>query len=446
MGHVALRENLTPGRRIADRCAERAHAQSELIVGSLVPHQRTGERLAESLLLFCRELLRFVTHDGRRFGLRVMLPRSSQGEARVVFPPSRHYDLRVCIAERPRSIRSPRIVFLALLSSTLLAIPQAVSAAEEPADAPPQEVAASREATSPEATSPGPAGDPAVPDSGIAAPDPDVASPASNAVPPDKPYWRRNLFGRFFSDQKFLFTDWIHSEARRPGFMVPVLVGTSLAVAGSRDADASQPDVTFERDFSSDTSGGGRQTAHMFTTLGDAPVGLLLIGTAYLTGRWSGHDQFAESASLSAEAVLNTGLWVTVLKGLTGRTRPNASGTGQFLQYQPVQGQTVGSFPSGHTAGAFAAASVFAGMYREQHPWVPWVAYGTATLVGASRVALGRHFPTDVLVGACIGDSFGRMALERNRRDKKVETASFGFSPYYDPASRAGGVAWSMHW
>jgi len=71
-------------------------------------------------------------------------------------------------------------------------------------------------------------------------------------------------------------------------------------------------------------------------------------------------------------------------------------GTGQFFQYHPPHGQANGSFPSGHASGAFAAASVFAGMYREQHPWVPWLAYGMASLVAVSRVALGHHFPTDV--------------------------------------------------
>jgi len=226
--------------------------------------------------------------------------------------------------------------------------------------------------------------------------------------------------------------------------MVPVLIATGVAVEAGRDSDASQPDLQLERDFSSDTTGGYYRAARRFTTLGDAPVGLALIGTAYLTGRWTGHDRFAESASLSAEAVLDTGLWVTVLKGVTARTRPSGGGTGQFFQYHPAAGQTIGSFPSGHTAGAFAAASVFAGMYREQHPWVAWMAYGTAALVGVSRVALGRHFPSDVVVGACIGDSFGRMALARRHPAESKVTS--GVLPFYDPATREEGIAWSRHW
>jgi membrane-associated phospholipid phosphatase len=260
----------------------------------------------------------------------------------------------------------------------------------------------------------------------------------------DKPYWRTNFFRRFFSDQKYLFTDWLPSEVHRPSFTIPLLVGTGVAFAASRDQDASQPDLSFERDFSSDTTGSTAGVARTFTNLGDGPAGLLLIGTAYLAGRWSGHDRFAESASLSAEAVLDTGLWVSVLKGLSARTRPSAGGTGQFFQYHPAGGQQNGSFPSGHASGAFAAATVFAGMYREDHRWVPWVAYGTATLVSASRVALGRHFPTDVFVGALIGNSFGRMVLSRDQPASRA--AKSGITPFYDPASGAEGVVWHREW
>ena len=304
---------------------------------------------------------------------------------------------------------------------------------------------------------------PATPDNATAARDDaavvpdDAATPDVAASPADKvdtgggdsavlekPYWRRNFFGRFFSDQKYLFTTWLPSEVHNPRFILPVSIGTVMAVAASRDADASQPDLTFERDVEQETNGQKKTIAREFTTLGDGPVGMALIGTAYLVGRWSGHDRFAATASLSAEAVLDTGLWVTILKGVSARTRPSGGGTGQFLQYHPPAGQQNGSFPSGHASGAFAAASVFAGMYKEDHPWVPWLSYGTATLVGASRIALGRHFPTDVIVGAFIGDSFGRMVVHRNKEDAAASMSEF--TPIYDPATRGEGMAWEKVW
>src|SRR5262245_3465650 len=335
--------------------------------------------------------------------------------------------------------RLVRRLVQALLAIAILAAPLSAFASDDPAD-PAQPAAAG-----PSVDDSAPGGDAAPAGASESAIGNEPAeSPAAETTAIDKPYWRRNLFGRFFSDQKYLFTDWAKSEVRRPGFIIPVAIGTAAAFAGSRDADSSQPDVTFERDFHSDTHGQSLGAAHLFTTLGDAPIGMMLIGTAYLAGRWTGHDRFAGAASLSAEAVLNTGLWVTVLKGLSARTRPGNDPTGQFFQYRPNPGQQVGSFPSGHTAGAFAAASVFAGMYREEHPWVPWAAYGTASLVGMSRIALGRHFPSDVFVGALVGNSFGRMVL--SRRNPQENSASSGIVPFYDPARREQGVLWQRDW
>ena len=56
---------------------------------------------------------------------------------------------------------------------------------------------------------------------------------------------------------------------------------------------------------------------------------------------------------------------------------------------------TAYSFPSGHTANAFAGATMLSIEYGEQHKWVPYVAYGTATAVGVMRMAnneTGRAF------------------------------------------------------
>ena len=60
---------------------------------------------------------------------------------------------------------------------------------------------------------------------------------------------------------------------------------------------------------------------------------------------------------------------------------------------------TDASFPSGHAASSFAAATALAVFYPKTAPLV----YALATGVGASRVHLGHHFPSDVIVGAGIG-------------------------------------------
>ena len=66
---------------------------------------------------------------------------------------------------------------------------------------------------------------------------------------------------------------------------------------------------------------------------------------------------------------------------------------------------TDASFPSGHSASSFAAASALAAFYPKATPLVIGVAAG----VGASRVHLGHHFPSDVAVGGLIGIATGSL-------------------------------------
>lgn len=58
------------------------------------------------------------------------------------------------------------------------------------------------------------------------------------------------------------------------------------------------------------------------------------------------------------------------------------------------------SFPSGHTAAAFAVAAGLIYASRGRRRWL-WLA--PAAFVGVSRVACGVHFPSDVAVGAALG-------------------------------------------
>lgn len=59
------------------------------------------------------------------------------------------------------------------------------------------------------------------------------------------------------------------------------------------------------------------------------------------------------------------------------------------------------SFPSGHTSGAFLMATM-ASIYISP---IMAIAYIWAASIGACRVILGVHFPTDTFMGAFIGTS-----------------------------------------
>lgn len=65
------------------------------------------------------------------------------------------------------------------------------------------------------------------------------------------------------------------------------------------------------------------------------------------------------------------------------------------------------SFPSGHTSAAFLMASLLGYFF----PALILPLYTWASAVGVSRIFLGVHFPTDVLVGSTIGTGIALISL-----------------------------------
>lgn len=72
-------------------------------------------------------------------------------------------------------------------------------------------------------------------------------------------------------------------------------------------------------------------------------------------------------------------------------------------QRRRPEGAAHNSFPSGHTATAFAFAAILDAEYGADYPWLSAVGYGVASLTGAARIANNRHWATDVITGAGVG-------------------------------------------
>lgn len=160
------------------------------------------------------------------------------------------------------------------------------------------------------------------------------------------------------------------------------------------------------------------------------------------------NEKMKTTTLLATQAYITAGALESVLKFVSGRTRPSYYPPGveakpRFLgpfskTGKDANGKTVySSFPSGHTTVAFAAATVFASEYKNK-PLIPIIAYSAATLIGVSRITENKHWTTDVFVGAAVGFLAGKNVVNNYHRyakikesEKKKNTISFNLNYSY---------------
>jgi len=91
------------------------------------------------------------------------------------------------------------------------------------------------------------------------------------------------------------------------------------------------------------------------------------------------------------------------------------------------------SFPSGHTAQAFLAASIVHTEFRDKSQWYGIGAYTIATSVAALRMINDKHWQSDVVAGAGFGILSAHLAYlsHRNRWGRKSIGRDVGLAPAY---------------
>ena len=142
-------------------------------------------------------------------------------------------------------------------------------------------------------------------------------------------------------------------------------------------------------------------------------IGIIAVPTSlYILGLSRGDSKMEHTALLIGEAVANGEILANVMKRVDRRLRPGripVDGNFTDTWFSSGSGST-GSFPSGHAIAAFSAATIISRRYGT-HRWVPYVAYGLATVVGFSRVTRSSHYVSDVFVGAALGYAIGRFTV-----------------------------------
>lgn len=111
-----------------------------------------------------------------------------------------------------------------------------------------------------------------------------------------------------------------------------------------------------------------------------------------------------------------------ISKSLAERLRPYTYNPDAPME-KKLSAEARKSFFSGHTSTAFASAVFLSTVYADYFPnssWRPvvWaVSLAAAGTVAFLRVEAGRHFPTDVLVGALVGSAIGYAIPALHRAD-----------------------------
>ena len=148
-----------------------------------------------------------------------------------------------------------------------------------------------------------------------------------------------------------------------------------------------------------------------------------------------GKNNFKDRSFLYLMSNLFLNVSVSSLKRITHVQRPD--------------GTSYESFPSGHTAEAFASAEFLRQEYKDVSPWYGIAGYITATATAVLRIYNNKHWLSDVVTGAGIGIASTKLAYwiypkikKKLFKNKQMNTFVM---PYYLSGSGGVSIVYTFH-
>jgi membrane-associated phospholipid phosphatase len=232
----------------------------------------------------------------------------------------------------------------------------------------------------------------------------------------------------------------LHTPTQKTFFVKRDLVATGIAIAGT--AVVSTFDLRIARWARSDRVQGD-SSRHDFvseaTRVNETPLMLAALAT-YGVGRLARSSTTADVGLHTLEALVLTTTVSTVIRGVVGRSRPRVSLDDPF-HFKPGTGFSAfetRSFPSLHTAAAFATATALVGEIELRRPAAKKIAapllYTAAMVPGLTRVYLNQHWASDIVAGAFVGALIGSRVVgyAHSHRRTRLDRVLLGVSAVPD--------------
>lgn len=242
--------------------------------------------------------------------------------------------------------------------------------------------------------------------------------------PQDTAIARNTIFRRIASDGKNTFLTIVHTYARpfhweKKDFL---RLGSTLAISGA----AMFVDKGVYRFMQRNHTGPLNELEKVGDFLGQPEHNYPFMLTVWGAGVLLNNDWLRDTGIMVIASVSTSGLLQTIAKEAVGRARPQANRSP--FEFKPFSNDAAyHSFPSGHTMLSVATSWILA----RQVNFIPLkvVFFTLPVITGMSRVYVGAHWLSDILLGSALGIACAESVLRIYPALKKKNKVAFSLAP-----------------